>query len=80
MTYPALSEVLALYSLQKAMMFTPLDPNAGPTGGAGVALPASSANFTTPITVYNQCTNLLLKHSNYNSKPKNIVINKLGEK
>lgn len=31
-------------------MLTPLDPNAGPTGGAGVALPASSASFTIPIT------------------------------
>lgn len=31
-------------------MLTPLDPNAGPTGGAGVALPACSANFTIPIT------------------------------
>lgn len=31
-------------------MLTPLEPNAGPTGGAGVALPASSASFTIPTT------------------------------
>jgi hypothetical protein len=32
--------VRALYSLQNCMMFTPCWPSAGPTGGAGLALPA----------------------------------------
>ena len=32
------------------MMFTPLEPRAGPTGGAGVALPASRASLITPVT------------------------------
>lgn len=32
-------------------MLTPLEPNAGPTGGAGVAFPASSASLITPVTV-----------------------------
>lgn len=32
------------------MMLTPLEPKAGPTGGAGVAFPASRANFIIPVT------------------------------
>lgn len=32
------------------MMFTPFEPRAGPTGGAGVALPASNASLTTATT------------------------------
>jgi hypothetical protein len=32
------------------MIFTPFEPSAGPTGGAGVAFPASKANFINPIT------------------------------
>src|SRR3990170_7988813 len=38
---PAWLPVFSLYSLQKPMMLTPCWPNAGPTGGAGLALPAS---------------------------------------
>ena len=37
-----LSAVLALNSLVNCTMFTPCCPSAGPTGGAGVALPAGS--------------------------------------
>jgi len=43
-TKPALSCVLALFSLQKAMILTPCCPKAGPTGGAGFALPACTAS------------------------------------
>src|SRR3972149_5694136 len=39
---PAWEAARSLYSLQKAMMLAPCWPRAGPTGGAGVALPASS--------------------------------------
>lgn len=31
-------------------MLTPLEPSAGPTGGAGVAFPASKASLITPTT------------------------------
>merc|ERR1712199_99114 len=51
MTVPALSCVFALYSLQKAMMFTPLAPRAGPMGGAGDAFPASMASLMNPATL-----------------------------
>jgi len=34
-----------LYSLQKFIIFKPCCPSAGPTGGAGVALPAGKASF-----------------------------------
>src|SRR5262245_66319657 len=44
---PALA-VWALKFLQKSMMFTPCWPRAGPTGGAGVALPAGMCSFTYP--------------------------------
>src|SRR5438105_7129784 len=44
------ADVFALNALQKSMMFTPCWPRAGPTGGAGVALPAGICNFTWPIT------------------------------
>src|SRR3954451_22440895 len=37
---PRCDSVAALYCLQNSMMFTPCWPNAGPTGGAGVAAPA----------------------------------------
>merc|ERR1719313_1988364 len=50
-TVPILSEVFALYSLQNAIIFTPLAPKAGPTGGAGLALPASSASLIIPTTL-----------------------------
>jgi len=47
-----LSAVFALYSLQNAAIFTPCCPNAGPTGGAGVAFPADKASFITAITFF----------------------------
>src|SRR5450756_2153087 len=42
-TKPSISgpDVLALNCLQNSMMLTPACPRAGPTGGAGVALPAA---------------------------------------
>ena len=47
---PAWSAVLALNSLVNPIMLTPCCPNAGPTGGAGVAFPAGICNFIWPIT------------------------------
>jgi hypothetical protein len=49
---PILSDVLALYSLQNPAMFTPCCPNAGPTGGAGVAFPAGNANLTKALIFF----------------------------
>src|SRR5438045_9503280 len=46
------ADVFALNALQKSMMFTPCWPRAGPTGGAGVALPAGICSFTYPITFF----------------------------
>lgn len=43
--------VLALNSLQKSMAFTPLEPKAGPTGGAGAAWPAPTINLTKTFLV-----------------------------
>lgn len=51
MMVPALSCVAALYSLQNCIMLTPLAPRAGPTGGAGLALPAANASLIMPVTV-----------------------------
>src|SRR5437899_10724232 len=45
---PALA-VCALKFLQKSMMFTRCWPSAGPTGGAGVALPAGMCSLTYPV-------------------------------
>src|SRR3970282_2948813 len=44
---PAWAAVRSLYSLQKAMMLAPCWPRAGPTGGAGGALPASRWSLIT---------------------------------
>src|SRR5436853_6644037 len=44
--------VLALNCLQNSMMLMPAWPSAGPTGGAGVALPAAICNFTEPVTFF----------------------------
>jgi hypothetical protein len=49
---PACCAVRSLNSLTKAMMFTPAWPSAGPTGGAGVALPAGTCNFTILTTFF----------------------------
>jgi hypothetical protein len=34
------------------MMFTPCWPSAGPTGGAGVALPAGMCNLMYPVIFF----------------------------
>src|SRR5579872_638629 len=52
MTMPGWSLVLALNSLQKPMMLTPCWPNAGPTGGAGLACPAGICNLICPVTFF----------------------------
>src|SRR5215468_6698493 len=52
MMRPFCEAVFALKLLQKSMMLTPCWPRAGPTGGAGVALPAGICNFTCPITFF----------------------------
>jgi hypothetical protein len=44
-TLPGLSWVRALNCLQKSMMLTPFAPNAGPTGGDGLAAPPLICNF-----------------------------------
>ena len=48
--FPVCDAVFALYYLTKPMILTPCGPNAVPTGGAGVALPASICNLTTART------------------------------
>mmetsp|Transcript_12039 Transcript_12039/g.38093 ORF Transcript_12039/g.38093 Transcript_12039/m.38093 type:complete len:297 (-) Transcript_12039:100-990(-) len=50
MIMPGWSDVRALYSLQNITMFTPAEPSAGPTGGAGLALPAGSASLMMRVT------------------------------
>jgi hypothetical protein len=47
-----LSVVFALYSLQNAAIFTPCWPNAGPTGGAGVAFPAGKASLINAVIFF----------------------------
>src|SRR5436309_9248808 len=47
MTSPVCCCVRALNCLQNSMMLMPCWPSAGPTGGAGVALPALHCSFTT---------------------------------
>src|SRR5665647_111538 len=47
-TLPAWSWVRALNCLQNCMMFTPLDPKAGPTGGEGFAAPPLICNLINP--------------------------------
>src|SRR4051812_589292 len=44
--------VLALNCLQNSMMLMPAWPSAGPTGGAGVALPAAIWSFTDPVNFF----------------------------
>merc|ERR1719313_1656418 len=52
MTVPAWSDVRALYSLQNIIMLTPAAPSAGPTGGAGLTLPAWSASLMIFVTFF----------------------------
>src|SRR3954447_17058536 len=44
--------VRALNSLQNCMMFKPCCPSAGPTGGAGFALPAGHCNLMIAVTFF----------------------------
>src|SRR6202007_1006980 len=44
--------VLALNCLQNSMMLICAWPSAGPTGGAGVALPAAICSLTKPVTFF----------------------------
>src|SRR4029079_8004022 len=48
-TLPILSWVRALNCLQNSMMLIPLEPNAGPIGGAGLAWPPLHCSFTKPV-------------------------------
>src|SRR5215218_95821 len=48
-TFPILSCVLALNCLQNSMILIPLEPNAGPIGGAGLAWPPLHCSFTKPV-------------------------------
>src|SRR5688572_2881331 len=50
MISPALSRVLSLKSLTNCPMLTPCCPNAGPTGGAGVAWPPGHCSLTIALT------------------------------
>src|SRR5271157_5507754 len=52
MIMPDCSRVAALNSLQKAMMFTPCWPRAGPTGGAGLACPAGICSLICPVIFF----------------------------
>src|ERR1700739_3825151 len=54
MMRPAISLfwVRALNCLQNSMMLTWAWPSAGPTGGAGVALPASICSLTCPVIFF----------------------------
>src|SRR6476660_1131827 len=48
-TLPILSWVRALNCLQNSMILIPLEPNAGPIGGAGLAWPPLHCSFTKPV-------------------------------
>ena len=63
MIKPALSLVFALYSLQNAAIFTPCCPNAGPTGGAGVAFPAGKASLINAVIFLHDAHIRILKNS-----------------
>src|SRR5512135_3569884 len=52
MIRPSSLAVFALKALQKSMMLTPAWPRAGPTGGAGVALPAGICSLICPTTFF----------------------------
>jgi hypothetical protein len=49
---PSCACVLALNSLQNAMMLMPCGPSAVPTGGAGFARPAGTCSFTNPTAFF----------------------------
>ena len=50
--FPAIPCVAALKALQKSMMFKPLEPSAGPTGGAGLAAPPLIWSLMNPVTSF----------------------------
>lgn len=43
-------------------MLTPFEPRAGPTGGAGVAFPASRASFMIPTTVCHKHKHVVINY------------------
>ncbi len=51
-TVPRMDSVAALYCLQNSIVCTPWGPSAVPTGGAGVADPASSWILTMASTFF----------------------------
>src|ERR1035437_6757628 len=61
MIVPACFCVAALNCLQNSMMFTPCCPNAGPTGGAGLACPAGICSLIIPV-IFFAMSFLSLKH------------------
>jgi hypothetical protein len=60
---PGWLAVLSLNSLTNCIILTPLEPKAGPTGGAGVALPASICNLITLTTSFSAILKLLLSQN-----------------
>ena len=52
MISPAWLAVFALNSLVNPGILIPWGPSVEPTGGAGVALPAGSCNFTTAVIFF----------------------------
>src|SRR5437763_6707932 len=56
MTMPACEVVRSLYSFRNAIMLMPCWPSAGPTGGAGVALPAGNCSVMTALTFLDTLT------------------------
>src|SRR5712664_429290 len=55
--------VRALNCLQNSMMLICAWPSAGPTGGAGVALPAAICNFTEPVAFFAMMPSPIYKKS-----------------
>ena len=51
-TVPTCDSVAALYAFTKSMIATPCGPNAVPTGGAGLALPAGIWILTIAATLF----------------------------
>src|ERR1700727_1318577 len=74
MIRPAISllEVRALNCLQNSMMLTCAWPSAGPTGGAGVALPATICNLTYPVIFFGAIFLFLLLCCGHPQAPRKI--------
>src|SRR5207253_2814841 len=68
-TTPGCSLVLALKSLQNAMMLTPCWPSAGPTGGAGLACPAGICSLICPVIFFAMISKFLIFNRNLNLNP-----------